>query len=118
MLDPDELRTWVSGWRELLANAAELERFERAATDAGARWVEVLVEAPDATARFQARRADTPWLEAVHELVAGAPADHVERYAARLRELVGERAVRIDAVDGDIDAAYASLLTALEDPAH
>lgn len=144
LLDVDELRTWVSGWRDdpagtggtvrpvalamlsahvagggdvvlpqLLADPAELERFERAAADAGGRWVEVLLEAPDATARFHERRADTPWLEAVHELVSREPADHVERYAARLRALLGDRVVRIETADGEVRAAYDALVASV-----
>ena len=52
---------------QLVANAAELERFRDAAEAAGGRWVEVFVEADDVAARFAAREVDEPHLEAVHD---------------------------------------------------
>jgi predicted kinase len=147
LLDPDALRTWVSGWRadfvaagqairpvalamlgayvaqgrdvvlpQLIANAEELGRFRDAA--GGARFVEVLLEAPAPTARFHERRAETPWLEAVHELVAREPADHVDRYAARLRELLGPEVPRVSTADGEVAAAYAALRAVVEDASH
>ena len=77
---------------QLIANASELARFESAARDAGGRFVEVFLEADDLAERFAARERDQPWLEAVHELVEQAPADHLEQYAARLAALARDAA--------------------------
>ena len=146
LLDPDVLRTWVSGWREefvptgsvirpvaiamlaayvaqgrdvvlpqLIANRTELARFRDAAEGAGGRWVEVLVEADDVESRFAARAVDEPHLEEVHRLVDQAGADHLTSYADRLRELADTLAavIRLPTVDGDIDAAYDTLVRAV-----
>ena len=146
LLDPDALRTWVSGWRDdfvatgaairpvaiamlaayvadggdvvlpqLVANAPELARFESAAVEAGARFVEVFLEADDVSERFWARRLDEPWLEEVNELVARAPADHLEDYVARLAELAESLAgaVRLRTRTGEVAAAYDELVTAV-----
>ncbi len=146
LLDPDALRTWVSGWREdfvatgarirpvalamlsayvadggsvvlaqLVANEGELARFESAAVDAGGQFVEVFVEADDLAERFWSRRVDEPWLEAVHELVAEAPADHLEQYADRLAALSEARpdAVRLSTRTGDFEGSYAALVAAV-----
>lgn len=146
LLDPDALRTWVSGWREdfvatgglirpvaiamlaayvadggdvvlpqLIANAEELARFETAALDAGGRFVEVFVEADDQEERFAMRDRDSPWLEAVHELVEQAPADHLSAYTERLAALAESRAdaVRLPTRSGDVDGALAALMAAV-----
>ena len=144
LLDPDALRTWVSGWRDdfvstgeairpvalamiaayvahggdvvlpqLVATQAELTRFEQAAVDAGARFVEVFLEGEDVAQRFWARRLDEPWLEQVHELVAQAPPGHLDDYAARLDALADGRpdSIRLTTVTGQTDAAYQQLVT-------
>jgi predicted kinase len=146
LLDVDELRTWVSGWREdfaetgarirpvalaalaayvaaggdvvlpqLIANSAELARFEAAARSAGGRFVEVFLETEELETRFAARERDRPWLEAVHELVEQAPPDHLRRYADRLDALAAARpdAVRLSTATGDVDGAYAALVAAV-----
>lgn len=146
LLDPDALRTWVSGWREdfvttgalirpvalamltayveqgrdvvvpqLIANERELARFEAAAREGGGRFVEVFLVADDPEDRFAARERDQPWLEAVHELVEEAPADHLRSYVDRLAALSQRRpdAVRLVTTTGDIDGAYAALVAAL-----
>jgi adenylylsulfate kinase-like enzyme len=150
LLDPDALRTWVSGWRDdfastgaairpvalamlaayvanggdvvlpqLIANAEELARFERAAVDAGGWFIEVFLEAEDVAERFWSRARDEPWLEQVHELVAQAPPGHLDDYTARLTALAAGRpdAVRLTTTTGDIDAAYEQLV-ALVSQAH
>jgi predicted kinase len=96
---------------QLLADPAELARFREAAEGAGGTWVEVVLEADDAAARFASRAVDRPHLEAVHRLVADDP-DHLDRYADRLRALADTipGAVRLRTVDGDIEAAYAALV--------
>ncbi|MDX6375638.1 MAG: hypothetical protein QOD98_4626 [Nocardioidaceae bacterium] len=147
LLDPDALRTWVSGWREdfvatgavirpvaiamlaayvaqgrdvvlpqLVANAGELARFEAAARDAGGQFVEVFLEAEDPEHRFAGRERDRPWLEAVHELVEQAPADHLTGYADRLAALADTTpgAIRLRTVDEDVDAAYVALAEAVD----
>jgi len=93
---------------QLIANAAELARFQDAAEAGGGRWVEVFVEADDLEARFAAREVDEPHLEAVHSLVADAAPDHLTRYAERLQSLVEATpgAVRLATRNGEIDAAY------------
>jgi hypothetical protein len=136
LLDVDVLRTWVSGWRadfaatggavrpvalavlaaydgdvvlpQVLARPEELARFREAA---GERWVSVLLEAPDPTARFHGRRAEQPWLEAVHELVAHEPPDHVAAYAERLRALPHDAVVATE--DCRVEAAYEALVEAV-----
>ncbi len=71
-------------------------RFE-ARHDAGGRFVELYLEGEDLEDRFAARERDEPWLEAVHELVAQAPDDHLSSYAERLATLSQARphAVRL-----------------------
>jgi predicted kinase len=102
---------------QLLADPGELERFRSAAVDAGGRWVEVLVEADDPAARFAARPVDQPHLEAVHRLVADAPAGHLAGYAERLRALADTLpdAVRLPTTDGEVEAAYDALASAVSD---
>ena len=102
---------------QLLADPAELEKFRRAAAGAGARWVEVLVEADDARRRFTARTVDEPHLEAVHRLVADAEPDHVEKCVVRLRELAdaGPGTIRLATSNGDVDGAYAALVAAVRE---
>jgi predicted kinase len=146
LLDPDALRTWVSGWREdfvttgavirpvaiamlaayvaqgrdvvlpqLVADESELARFEAATREAGGRFVEVFLEAENVEGRFEARVPDQPWLEAVHELVEEAPADHLRRYADRLAALSEARpdAVRLTTTTGDLEGTYAALVAAV-----
>ena len=65
--------------------------------------------------RFAARERDQPWLEAVHELVEQAPADHLEQYADRLAALSQARpdAVRLATRTGDVEGSYAALVAAV-----
>jgi predicted kinase len=148
LLDPDALRTWVSGWREdfvatgavirpvaiamlaayataggdvvlpqLVADPAELTRFEDAATSAGGRFVEVFLEAApaDVGARFDGRTVDQPWLEAVRDLVGRESSHHLARYVERLAALAISRpdAIRLPTRSGEVDAAYRLLAAAL-----
>lgn len=96
---------------QLLADPVELARFRAAAVSAGGRWVSVLVEAPDAAARFAARPVDAPHLEAVHRLVADAPAGHLSSYAERLAALPHD--LVLATADGEVEAAYEQLATAV-----
>ena len=146
LLDPDALRTWVSGWRDqfvetgarirpvalamlsayvadggpvvlaqLLADEGELARFESTAVDAGGEFVEVFLEADDVAERFWSRRADEPWLEAVHALVTESGPDHLDQYVARLAALASRRpgAIRLPTRAGQIEAAYDALAAAV-----
>jgi predicted kinase len=96
---------------QLLADPAELARFRATAEEAGGRWVEVLLEAEDVTARFAGRQVDQPYLEAVHQLVEEADVDQLNRYAERLGALADATAgaIRIRTRDGEVDAAYDAL---------
>ncbi len=103
---------------QLIASESELTRFEGAARDAGGRFVEVILDADDADdaeVRFAARERDQPWLEAVHQMVEQAPADHLRDYAERLAALAEARpdAVRLPTTTGEVEAAYAALVAAV-----
>jgi predicted kinase len=100
---------------QLIANESELARFEAAARDAGGRFVEVFLESDDVQERFAAREPDQPWLEAVHQLVEQAPADHLEQYVDRLAVLAEARpdAVRLPTTTGDLEGSYAALVAAV-----
>lgn len=104
---------------QLLASVAELERFERAAEEAGAEMVHVMLTADtdDAVRRFH-RRDDgsDPWHAIVEELVAEDGGDGTLRaYAPMLADLVARRpAIRqVSSVEGDQEATYERLLAAL-----
>jgi predicted kinase len=98
---------------QLIARESELAKFERAASDAGAGFVHVLleVEPTTAVARFE-DRSDSPHTGAVRNLVAadGGPDAVVTAYVAALENLPG--AHRVDA-SGDIDTTYAALVAML-----
>jgi predicted kinase len=99
---------------QLLARETEVAKFERAATNAGAELVHVLldVEPDTAVARFDGR-ADAVHTRAVRELVAreGGAGHVVPTYLAALERLPDTR--RLDA-RGEIGATYAALLAMLE----
>jgi len=92
---------------QLLADPAQLARFEQAAVEAGGRFVHVLVEADDADERFARRERDEPWLEAVHALVEAEGLQHFAAYATRLDALRPD--VRLPTVTGDVDGSCAEL---------
>lgn len=106
---------------QLLSRVSELEKFERAALDAGAEFVEVMLEADtdDAVRRFHRRDDGTdPWHPIVRSLVAEAGGDDVLRdYAVRLRELVARRpgTKMVPSVADAADEAYAAVLRAVGD---
>ncbi|NYI79961.1 AAA family ATPase [Nocardioides panzhihuensis] len=106
---------------QLLARVSEVERFERAALDAGAEFVEILLatESTDAVRRFHDRDDGVdPWHSTVRALVAEGGGDaSLMAYAEKLGELAEKRpATRIIAsVDGDEDGTYAAVLAALGD---
>lgn len=99
---------------QLLADPGEQARFERAAVDAGATYVHVMVEAADdadATARLASRVPDQPWLEAVHALIEDAGPPHLADYAERLARL--EPTVRLTTRTGEVDGASSELCAAI-----
>ena len=100
---------------QLVANAEELARFRDAAEAAGARWVEVFVEADDIESRFATRDVGEPHLEAVRRLVADVPPDQLTQYAARLAALAAATpdAIRLSTRDGEIEAGYDALCEAV-----
>lgn len=106
---------------QLLSRVSELEKFERAALDAGADFVEVMLVADidDAVRRFHRRDDGTdPWHPMVRSLVAEAGGDEVLRaYAAGLADLVSRRPATklVPSVADEPDATYAAVLEAIED---
>lgn len=104
---------------QLLARTSELERFEKAAHDAGAEFVEVMLEAAedDAIRRFHSRDdGDDPWHPIVSEIVAESGGDeHLKAYASKLTELLARRPATkvVPSVAGEVEATYASLRAAL-----
>lgn len=104
---------------QLFARVSELQRFERAAHDAGAEFVEVMLEAveDDALRRFHARDdGNDPWHSIVSEIVAESGGDeHLRAYPSKLAELVAQRPATkvLPTVAGEVDAAYDSLHSAL-----
>jgi predicted kinase len=92
---------------QLLSRVSELEKFERAALDAGAEFVEVMLEADtdDAVRRFHRRDDGTdPWPPIVRSLVA-----------VRLRGLVAGRPGTkiVSSVADAADETYAAVLRAV-----
>ncbi|MFE6646440.1 AAA family ATPase [Nocardioides sp. NPDC057772] len=105
---------------QLLSRVSELEKFERAALEAGADFVEVVLtaDADDAVRRFHRRDDGTDsWHSIVRSLVAEAGGDEVLRgYAERLATLVrGRPATRtVTSVEGEVDATYAAVVAAVD----
>ncbi len=108
---------------QLLSRVSELEKFERAAREAGAEFVEVMLEADtdDAVRRFHHRDDGTdPWHPIVRSLVAEAGGDDVLRdYAVRLHGLVVQRprTKMVPSVADATDETYAAVLRAVGDVA-
>ena len=105
---------------QLIARPEELARFEAAATDAGADFVERFVMDTEeaAVARFHARGTGDadPWHGQVRELVAADGGDErLRSYHSALVALLAQRpaAVVVDSVEDDVDATYAALLASL-----
>ena len=104
---------------QLIARATELAKFERAARDAGAGFVHVLLLAAPETchARFEARGTDDPHLRAAKQTVDEAGgAEVVTGYRQALVELAAHRpeTVQVDA-SGAVDATYTVVLAAIGD---
>jgi len=106
---------------QMLIDRTELARFEEAATNAGAQFVErVLMDTAAASvARFHRRghsNPENPWHDQVRTIVAAQGGDAVlaQKHAA-LERLVAERpdAVLITTREGAIDQTYRSLIESL-----
>lgn len=104
---------------QLFARVSELQRFERAAHDVGAEFVEVMLATveDDALRRFHGRDdGSDPWHPIVREIVAESGGDeHLRAYAAKLADVVAQRPATkvVPTVAGEVDATYASLRAAL-----
>ena len=101
---------------QLISRETELARFERAAEEAGAGFVHVLLEVglDTVVARFEAR-PDAPHTGAVRDLVTadGGPETVVTAYSSALENLpVGHR---LDA-SGDLETTYSALVATLDRP--
>ena len=106
---------------QMLNDPAEVARFERAATTAGAAFVEcMLMDGPaEAVARFHRRgsdRLDEPWHDHVRAIVAELGGDRLlaDTYAG-LQALLDLRPgiLVIPSVEGRPEATYQALLAAL-----
>jgi predicted kinase len=106
---------------QLLADPAEVARFEDSATAAGAEFVErMLMDDGDrAVARFARRGGDgppDPWHDQVRAIVAAEGGDaSLARTHARLLRLLEVRpsVVVVASEDGDVEGTYRRLLTSL-----
>ncbi len=106
---------------QMLINPVELARFEAAATNVGAQFVErILMDTRDASvARFHHRghsEPNDPWHEHVRTIVAAEGGDVVlTRNHAALERLLAERpgAVLITSIDGAIEQTYRALIDTL-----
>ncbi|HEY6933378.1 MAG TPA: ATP-binding protein [Marmoricola sp.] len=106
---------------QLLRDPAEVARFERAATDAGARFVEcMLMDSPEAAlARFHRRGTDgfdEPWHGHVRAIVASLGGDALLTDTYRgLQALLELRSdvVVVPSEEGRVEATYQALLQAL-----
>jgi predicted kinase len=107
---------------QMLIAPAELARFEAAATEAGAAFVErMLIDGPAASvARFHRRGGAAgsvdPWHDQVRDIVArNGGDDELLRCHDGLRRLLAQRpgVVVIESVDGAVDQTYQALLDSL-----
>lgn len=107
---------------QLLADPAEVARFEASATAVGATFVErfLMDDVERVVARFARRGSDEPddpWHGRVREIVAaeGGDAALARRHAALLA-LLDQRpdAIVVESEEGEIDATYARLVASLD----
>lgn len=106
---------------QLLADPAEVARFEASARSAGAEFVErmLLDDADRAVTRFGRRGQDgpaDPWHDQVQAIVAADGGDaSLARTHARLMRLLEERpsCVVVASDEGDVGGTYRRLLTSL-----
>ncbi|HET7069421.1 MAG TPA: AAA family ATPase [Nocardioides sp.] len=106
---------------QMLMNPVELARFERAATNAGAQFIErMLMDTPSASvARFHRRGRSEPadpWHDQVRTIVAeeGGDAMLAATHAA-LERLLAERpaALVVTSIEGEIEKTYRALIETL-----
>ena len=103
---------------QLIANAAELARFARAASEVGAQTVLIFLDAPDEALRrrWRCRPDGNAWTARSVAIIEAEGGDEVvEGHARRVRALAAGRpdAHVLEAPDGDVDATYAALLRLL-----
>ena len=106
---------------QMLANPAELARFEEAAVGVGAEFVErIFMDSPDAAVRRFNERGregpEDPWHNQVRDIVKTNGGDQsLLHYHALLTRLVEERpnAVVITSIEGAIDDTYRALVDSL-----
>lgn len=100
---------------QLIANADELARFHRAASDVGAASVLVFLDAPDQVLRrrWRARPGGDAWTAVSASIIEAEGGDTVVvGHARRVRALAATRpdAHVLPAGDGAVEATYAALL--------
>lgn len=106
---------------QMLIDPTELARFEAAATNVGAQFVErVLMDTPDASvARFHRRgqsEPEDPWHDQVRTIVSAEGGDAVLAHNhAALERLLAERpdAVLVPSSEGAIEQTYRALIQTL-----
>lgn len=107
---------------QMLANPAELARFEQAAIGVGAEFVErIFMDTPDAAVRrFHERGREgpvDPWHDQVRGIVKTNGGDEsLQRYHALLTRLVEERpnAIIIPSIEGAVEDTYRALVDSLQ----
>jgi predicted kinase len=104
---------------QFFARVVELARFETAALDAEAGFVEIMLmdEPTEAIARFHRRGGDDdPWHEQVRAIVESEGGDALlTRFYRQLQDLAAgrPRTAVVRSVDGAIDATYQAVLDAV-----
>lgn len=106
---------------QMLADPAELIRFEQAAVGVGAEFVErVLMDAPDAAVRRFNERGregpEDPWHDQVRDIVRMSGGDEsLLRYHALLSRLVEQRpkAIVIHSIEGAVEDTYRAFVDSL-----
>lgn len=107
---------------QMLANPAELARFEQAAVGVGAEFVErLLMDTPDAAVRRFNERGregpEDPWHDQVRTIVKANGGDEsLLRYHALLSQLMEERpnAVVILSIEGSVEDTYRAFVDSLQ----
>jgi predicted kinase len=104
---------------QLVARVAEVERFERAALEADATFVEVMLtdDVEASVARFHARPASDELQRVTHGVVSADGGDDALRhFHAALLEVADARPGTrlISTTGGDIDGSYAAVMAAVE----
>jgi RimJ/RimL family protein N-acetyltransferase/predicted kinase len=103
---------------QMLVDPGELARFEAAATEVGADFVEVMLmdSASASLQRFHRRSGEDPWHDQVREIVAGLGGDDLLLRSHQGLQVLAARRPTVTvmtSVEGDEDATYRALLDAL-----